>query len=143
MQKKIAALRDALDTALTVHKDGIVTQVQITPSHLRILTDCGFLQPIRPGWYYLNYPGHRENEDCWKRCYWSFVSLYITKRWGGDYCLSPEASLHLLTGSDPPKVTRILHRKPGTHPVSLCFGYALQIRGEKNFPDQVEYLRVC
>lgn len=141
MQKEIATLRDALNMMLLVHHDGIVAQEQFTLSHFVALLDNGFLTPIRPGWYFMNYPAHVESLTRWRRCYWSFVSLYVPRRWGEDYCLNAEASLQLLTFGDPPRDLTVLRRKPKTWRLELPFDYTLLIRGEKNFPDKVEYKR--
>ena len=51
------------------------------------------------GWYVPARPDEPPGESTsWYASFWSFVAVYLRERFEGDWCLSPEQSLSLLTG---------------------------------------------
>ncbi|WP_312762438.1 Fic family protein [Epilithonimonas sp.] len=72
----------------------------ITRTHRERLTNGGFLQEVMKGWYIPTRPDETVGEStAWFTSYWDFCAAYLTERFGDDWSLSPEQSLHLYAGN--------------------------------------------
>jgi len=71
----------------------------LTRVHKDRLVKNGFLKEILKGWYIPSRPDEPEGEStAWYTSFWDFCSFYLNKRFGKDWCLSPEQSLLLHAG---------------------------------------------
>src|SRR5689334_19241054 len=92
-------LADALEKMHDAHVDGIVRSETLSRTYLTRLIRAGFLTEIMRGWYFVNHPSMPSGSTAWYGHYWSFLRQYLSERFGSDYCLLAESSLHLLTGA--------------------------------------------
>lgn len=94
-----------------------------------ILLDAGFLQPAIKGWYVCSNPADNQGDSTPSYAnFWGFVQGYLKQRFGDRYCLSPEASLLLHTGSTViPRQLLVATQTHGTDIVKLPFNTSLMI----------------
>lgn len=132
-------LADALEKMHAVQVDGILRSERLTRTYLTRLTRSGFLREIIRGWYYVTNPALTEGSTAWYSHYWTFLSQYLTDRFGEDYCLLPEPSLRLLTGSTVvPRQLAIMRRTAGQQVLPLCLDTSLFIYQERGgFPRRI------
>lgn len=103
-----------------------------------IKADC--LQKIVRGWYLFCTPGTDQGESTlWYASFWDFVRLYLTERFGKDYCLTPEASLDLYLGKNYlPSQIVIITKSGGTAILKLPHNTSLLMyQDKKNFPKDI------
>jgi len=85
---------------------------ELKRTHRERLVANGFLQQVMKGWYIPSKPEEPAGESTgWYASYWRFCSAYLNKRFGTDWCLSPEQSL-LLHAGDWMVPTQLLVRSP-------------------------------
>ncbi len=96
-------LSDALCVLKALQDKGILgIQSADIPNvmHRRILVKYGFIKEITKGWYIASNPDERDGESTsWYSAYWDFSAVYLDKKYGKDWCLSPEQSLLLHAGN--------------------------------------------
>ena len=96
-------LASSLDALRQVQKDKdymIVKSSEISRSHLKRLVDNNFLKQIIKGWYVVTNPRALPGDStAWYASFWNFVSRYANDRYGKEWCLSPEESLSIYSGS--------------------------------------------
>jgi len=129
-------LTNALKRMQAVQTDGIVQSSQLSRTYLERLVKAGSLCEIIRGWYYVTNPAAALGSTAWYSHYWSFVRQYLDEKFGKDYCLLPEPSLALLTGSTVvPKQIAVMRPTPGQQVLRLCLDTSLFIYQDKaNFP---------
>lgn len=132
-------LAEALEKLQAVQHDGIVRSERLTRTYLSRLIKAGFLHEILRGWYYVANPAVSPGSTAWFGHYWNFIRQYLADRFGEDYCLLPEASLRLLTGSTiVPRQLAVMRRTPGQQVLSLCLDTSLFIYQERSkFPERI------
>ena len=132
-------LAEALEKLQTVQVDGIVQSERLSRTYLTRLVRAGFLHGIIRGWHFVAIPEESSGSTVWYSRYWSFLRQYLAQRFGEDYCLLPEASLNLLTGSTVvPRQLAIMRRSPGQQALSLYLDTSLFIYQEKSkFPERI------
>ena len=132
-------LADALEKMQAAQVDGILRSERLTRTYLTRLIKAGFLQEIIRGWHFVTTPTTSLGSTAWYNHYWNFVRQYLTERFGQDYCLFPEPSLFLLTGSTlVPRQMTVMRRGPGQQVLSLCLNTSLFIYQERSrFPERV------
>ncbi|MGE3954002.1 MAG: Fic family protein [Parachlamydiales bacterium] len=94
----------------------VLQSSEINRSDREALVRQGWLTPIIRGWYLFLPPGVMEGDSAaWYAHLWDFLALYLTERFGSDYCLSAESSieLHLESTITPPQVTVITSKGGG------------------------------
>jgi len=97
--QKLATALKALMRLQAKHY-GVVESRDMDESHRVLLVDSGFLRPVIKGWYICANPADQDGDStAWYASYWAFLSGYLGKRFGKRYCLNPEASILLHTGS--------------------------------------------
>lgn len=80
--------------------DGVVNSKHVTRGDREALLREGWLTPVCRGWYLLHAPGGGDGDSvAWFGSIWSFVRVYLTKRFGGGWCLSAEGSLAIHAGN--------------------------------------------
>lgn len=114
-------LAKALDLAVKKSREQVVRGRDLPPATRTFLIRQGCLLEIMKGWYFLVPPDAPRGETAlWHANFWSFLSLYLEDR--GDYCLSAEISLDLLSGetATPVQVTA-LRASGGNNVIPLRF----------------------
>lgn len=131
-QRLAAALR-VLKKLQDKHS-GVVESRDLTGEQRTLLVDTGFLRPVIKGWYLCANPRDVEGDStAWYAGFWAFVSGYLSKRFGKRYCLNPEASLLMHTGSTVvPKQVVVVAKQGGNSVVQLPFNTSLAIYVDEN-----------
>ena len=96
------ALAQSLELLQKLQAEGKVAlqSDDLARSHRERLCAQGFLQEVMKGWYIPTRPDETKGEStAWFASFWPFCSQYLTKRFGSDWCLSPEQSLKLHIGN--------------------------------------------
>lgn len=76
----------------------IIQSKEIKRADRELLIRANWLQEIMRGWYMLVRPDIAANDSAaWYANFWDFLSVYLGKRFGKNYCLSAESSLGLYT----------------------------------------------
>ncbi|MCP3679818.1 MAG: cell filamentation protein Fic [Gammaproteobacteria bacterium] len=90
--KVLKALQDVGEIA--VHTS------RLTRAHRERLIENGFLQEVMKGWYIPIRPDESMGEStAWYTSFWAFCAAFLNKRFGDEWCLSPEQSLSLQVGN--------------------------------------------
>lgn len=135
----IAEALTRVRTSTDARKTNIVRTEDITRADRELLTATGWLQEIIRGWYMLVRPDVAMGDTAaWYANFWDFVRVYLTYRFGDDYCLSAESSLdcHLQNPTVPKQVIVIV--KYGTGLRTLMHNTSLMMYAEsKNFPEEI------
>jgi len=97
--EKLAA---SLEILRSFQKRGgiVVRSRELTRTHRERLIRNGFLKEIIKGWYLIARPDEVAGEStAWYASFWDFCAVYLSERFGTEYCLSPEQSLLLHVGN--------------------------------------------
>ncbi|HZW86484.1 MAG TPA: Fic family protein [Gallionella sp.] len=117
--------------------NGVIDSNDLKEAHRSILVEEGFLHPVMKGWYVCSNPKDgRGDSTSWYASFWSFLSGYMSKRFGKRYCLNVEASALLHTHSTiiPRQITVII-KEGGTSTLNLPHDTSVLIyTDEKNVP---------
>lgn len=115
----------------------------LTRTHRERLQATGFIREVMKGWYVSSSPEEPEGESTgWYASFWNFCAAYLSERFGAEWCLSPEQSIHLQTG-DWTVPAQLLVRSPrgGNKPTELLFGTSIfDIRLELPPPQDMRVL---
>jgi hypothetical protein len=137
-------LAGALERVNAVARKAVVKSASIQRADREMLTERGYLQEICKGWYFLSRPNDKPGDStAWFATFWDFVSVYVDKRLGADYCLSAGSSLDLHTGGNliPDQVIALTARG-GTVVLKLPHKTSLVVyQDAKNLPREVEVVR--
>lgn len=117
----------------------VIESGDLKETHQAILVEAGFLRQVMKGWYICTNPRDQQGDSTlWYAGFWSFLSGYLSKRFGMNYCLNADASLLLHTRSTiiPSQVT-VITKEKGTSILNLPFGNSVLIYpDQKNFPPE-------
>ena len=137
------ALEAARETAEANGTD-ILRSEQLSRSHRELLLRSQWLREIMKGWYMLTRPDVLPGDSsAWYANFWNFLSVYLSHRFGTDYCLSAESSLGIHT-DDPtiPRQVVIIVKKGGGKSIDLLFDTsAYMYTDTKNLPEERENRR--
>jgi len=124
LAKALAALKKLQDK-----QSGIVESGDLAEEHRALMVDVGLLRPVMKGWYFCANPNDDPGDStAWYASFWAFVAVYLRKRFGKRYCLSPDASLRLHTGNTAvPSQVIVTAKEGGTLKLDLPFGTSLLI----------------
>lgn len=113
-------LANSLEQARQAAQDNIVQSGELSRSHRERLLKAGWLTPVIRGWYILGHPGEQGKTTHWFASYWDFISQYLNKRFGVDYCLAAESSLdfHLNQNAVPAQLV-VMTGKGGSNQLEL------------------------
>mgnify|MGYP001028717279 CR=1 FL=1 len=113
--------------------NGVVEAKDLSDEHRNRLVATGFLKPVIKGWFICGNPKDLPGDStAWYASYWSFLSGYLTKRFGKRYCLNPEASLLLQTGNTTvPRQATVVAKQGGGQIVKLPFATSILV-----YPDE-------
>ncbi len=132
-------LADALRTLkkLQDKHNGVVQSEDLKETQRAILVEEGFLRPVMKGWYVCSNPRDSDGDStAWYASFWSFLSGYLSKRFGKRYCLNVDASILLHTHCTviPRQITVIL-KQGGTSTLKLPHDTSVLLYpDEKNIP---------
>lgn len=122
-------LADSLAALKAIQDRGLVAipAAELSRTHRERLLKGGFIQPVMRGWYMPGSPNVQPGESTgWYASFWGFCADYLNSRFGENWCLSPEQSVHLHTGNrSVPR--QLLVRSPtgGNKPIELLHGTSL------------------
>lgn len=125
--KMVAALK--LLKKLQDKHSGVVETSDLPEESRSLLVTTGFLRQVSKGWYVCSNPKDGPGDSTsWFASFWPFLSGYLRKRFGKRYCLNPEASLLLQTGSTviPRQVTAVT-MESGNSVLNLLFDTSLLV----------------
>jgi hypothetical protein len=138
----MATIREQLATSLDrlrqVAQDGIVRSSELSRGDRERLQKHGFLEEVIKGWLIVTKPEVPMGSTIsWYVSFWPFIRRYLNDRFGNDYCLSPEASLKLHTGSTViPQQLVVITRKKGVQRIELPHGTSLLLyEDSERFPE--------
>ncbi len=132
--EKLAASLEALQQAQT---GSVVRSSSLSRIHRERLIQNDFLQEVVKGWYIVVSPALNDGSSTpWFASYWTFIAAYLNDRYGDDYCLSSESSLHLHTAATvAPRQLVVISKAKGSQKLNLPFGASLLIYPDSNnFP---------
>jgi len=105
---ELKQLQDARQSVLRTDDLGRVSR--------EVLLENGWLQPIISGWYMCSKPGTEDGETtAWNAHVREFLSRYATHRFGGVWCVDPDYSIKLRTGSTLTPKQIIIHSPEGNN----------------------------
>ncbi|OGU11580.1 MAG: hypothetical protein A2075_02150 [Geobacteraceae bacterium GWC2_58_44] len=132
--EKLAA---SLEVLQRVQRGNVLRSSSLSRVHRERLLQNDFLLEVVKGWYIVTRPALNDGSNTpWFASYWTFVASYLNERYGDDYCLSSESSLHLHSGATVvPRQLVVIARAKGTQKLNLPFDTSLLIyQDDKNFP---------
>ncbi|CAD0007116.1 Fic family protein [Flavobacterium salmonis] len=105
-----------------------------------ILLKNGFIKEVTKGWYIAANPDERDGETTsWYSSYWEFTAAYLERKYGNNWCLSPDQSLLIHAGNEViPK--QLLVRSPQGNNLSTVFPHKtslFNLRGDLPQADQL------
>ena len=95
-------LAESLEVLRKIQDRGIIAiqASDLSRTHRERLIKNGFLQEVMKGWYIPSRQDETTGEStAWYASFWDFCSAYLNKRFGDEWCLSPEQSLSLHAGN--------------------------------------------
>ena len=139
MAKPNAKLADALRALkkLQDKHNGVVHSEDLKELHRVILVEEGFLRQVMKGWYVCSNPRDSDGDStAWYASFWSFLSGYLSKRFGKRYCLNVDASILLHTHCTViPRQVTVIIKEGGTSTLHLPHDTSVLIYpDEKNIP---------
>ncbi len=120
-----------------VQTGSVLRSSALSRVHRERLIQNDFLMEVVKGWYVVTRPALKDGGSMpWLASYWTFISVYLSDRYGDDYCLSSDSSLHLHTGATVvPRQLVVISKSKGTQRLGLPFDTSMLIyQDSKNFP---------
>jgi hypothetical protein len=136
-------LAASLGRARQKSQKGMLRSQDLPRADRELLEREGWLMRIIRGWYLLKQPSIVPGDTTpWYSSFWDFMSLYLTQRFGKNYCISANASIDLHLGSTViPKQIVVMVKKGSNSIIHLLFNTSIVIYQEKNaFPEQIEFI---
>lgn len=133
-RKKLAVSLEVLQQMQT---GNVVRSSSLSRVHRERLMQNDFLLEVVKGWYIVTRPALNDGSSTpWFASYWTFIAAYLNDRYGDEYCLSAESSLHLHTGATVvPRQLVVISKAKGAQKLNLPFETSLLIyQDNKNFP---------
>lgn len=122
-------LADSLAVLKAIQDQGLVAipADALSRTHRERLLKGGFIQQVMRGWYIPSWPDEQPGESTgWYASFWGFSADYLNSRFGDDWCLSPEQSIHLLAGNrSVPRQLLVRSPRGGNKPIELLHGTSL------------------
>lgn len=133
-------LAGSLERVTEVAQHNVVRSNELSRVDRERLLKGGWLTPIIRGWYMLGHPQAQGETSQWYGSYWTFMGLYLSKRFGTKYCLSAESSLDFhLDRNNVPKQLIVIAGKGGNSRIELPHGTSL-FAWEGELPPEREML---
>jgi len=133
-------LANSLKNAKKIAQHHIIKSSELSRLDRERLLKADCLYKIVKGWYLLC-PSHTNIGEStpWYASFWDFLRIYLTDRFGEQYCLSPEASMDLYLGKNyiPAQIVVIV-KSGGTIKLNLPHNTSLLIyQDKKRFPKKI------
>lgn len=109
-------LADSLDVLKALQDKGVVAirSADLGRTHRERLVRNGFLHEVMKGWYVPARHDQSAGESTgWYASYWEFCAAYLERRFGDQWCLSPEHSLALQAGNRTVPQQLLVHTPQG------------------------------
>ncbi|VAW72012.1 hypothetical protein MNBD_GAMMA13-1402 [hydrothermal vent metagenome] len=120
-------LVQSLEALKSLQDQGIkaIRTKNMTRTHRERLLKNGFIKEVMKGWYISSRPDEPTDEStAWYASFWGFCSDYLNSHFEDKWCLSPEQSLSIHSGSwSVPKQLLVRSPKGGNKPICLLFRY--------------------
>lgn len=94
-------LADSLEQLQLLQEKGVIAiqSKQLSRQNRERLVKHGYIREVIRGWYISARPDETPGDSTsWFISYWGFNAAYLTERFGGNWCLSPEHSINLHIG---------------------------------------------
>lgn len=134
-------LAAALLKAMAANRDGILKASILDRGVRERLSAAGCLTEIIKGWHMLTQPGATGGSTAWFGGFWSFVSYYLSDRFGKKgYCLSAESSVDIHAGESAiGRQISVITKKNSNQVITLPHNTSLYLYVDaKNFPAKIE-----
>jgi hypothetical protein len=122
-------LAKSLERLRDLHKAGafVIASEDLSATDRTRLLKAGYLKAVIRGWYLTSRPDERGGDTtAWQVNWKEFVARYCEKRFGADWHLSPEQSLHIHTETPLPSRQIHIHAKAGHNNVTpLIHGWSI------------------
>ena len=127
IQEKLAESLKVLKDYQDTHDNLVINGMKVLGDvHTKRLIANGYLQPVIKGWYIPSFPGSEGDTTVWYASYWNFIVAYANKRFGKDWCLTPEESLSYYAGETvAPNQLIIRAQKGGNNILKLMFDHTM------------------
>jgi fido (protein-threonine AMPylation protein) len=100
LSEKLAESLEMLHGLQNTNGTAAIRARDMTRTHRERLLKHGFLQEVMKGWYIPSRPDEVKGEStAWYASFWRFAAVYLEKRFGKNWSLSPEQSLSLHAGN--------------------------------------------
>jgi len=137
----MATPNEKLATSLTLLKEAqdrgqhVFQSRDFTRTHRERLLAAGFLADVVKGWLVVSRPTDRDGDStAWYASFFEFIAAYCEVRFGADWYLSPEASLHWHAGNTTIPRQLLIYAKTGSNNnIALKFDTALFDYKAKDF----------
>lgn len=98
--EKLAQSLEILKRLQRAKSAGIISAGELSRTHKQRLLASGFLREVLRGWYIVSRPEETKGDSTnWFVSFWHFCAVYLEKRFGRRWSLSPEQSLSLHAGN--------------------------------------------
>ena len=112
-QEQLAASLHVL-RALQRRNHVAIRSRDLSRTHRERLVRSGFLKEVMKGWYIPSSPDEMPGDStAWYAAFWDFCAAYLSRRFGREWCLSPEQSLSLHAGNRSVPVQLIVRTPKG------------------------------
>ncbi len=122
-------LAKSLERLSEIRKAGhfVVASDELSGTDRALLLKAGYIKPVIRGWYLTSRPGERDGETtAWQANWPEFLARYCAKRFGGEWHLSPEQSLHRQTTTPLPARQLHIYASGGhNNAIPLIHGWSL------------------
>lgn len=127
LQEKLANSLKLLQDLQDNDGIAIFKSTELSRTHRERLQKNGFIKEVIKGWYISANPVEKKADSTsWFTAYWKFCEKYLNKRFGKNWCLSPEQSLSIQTGNwTIPKQLIVRSPKANNNVTSLVFDTAI------------------
>lgn len=104
-----------------------IRSADLTRVHRERLVKHGFLREVMKGWYIPARPDETAGEStAWYASFWDFCASYLEERFGAEWCLSPEQSVAIHSGSRTvPRQLAVRTPRGGNKPIELLHGTSI------------------
>ncbi|MEW6665472.1 MAG: Fic family protein [Thermodesulfobacteriota bacterium] len=142
----MAAPNEKLATSLAelhkLEKDGrrVFRSKELTRIHRVRLLRSGFIRQVMKGWLISTSPGAAQGDSTpWFASFWEFCARYCNDRFGDEWHLSPEQSLHLHAENTVIPAQVIVYSPRGANnSVKLPFGTAIYDLKQRQMPPRAD-----
>nr|WP_321485593.1 Fic family protein [uncultured Draconibacterium sp.] len=98
--EKLAQSLEVLQKLQNENGLAVIKADALSRTHKERLLANGFIEEVMKGWFIATRPDAPNGDTTsWYTSFWNFVQVYLTSRFEGNWCLSPDQSLLLSVGN--------------------------------------------